>query len=113
MSSKKVGLVDRTILLFFHFFENISCVKAIEQRKRALRNIKVIISRAKNTLGGGNGQEMEGIGVWASFSVAMEGHWKYLTYGERTNVNGDVKQILEPNMTLMLGATGGTNKINE
>ena len=75
MSSKKVGLVDRTILLFFSFFfENISCVKAIEQRKRALRNIKVIISRAKNTLGGGNGQEMEGIGVGASISVPIEGH---------------------------------------
>ena len=113
MSSKKVGKVRRTILFFFRFFESISCVEAIEQRKRALWNIKGIISRAKNMLVGGSSQEMEGIEVWALFSVAIEGQWKHLTFGERSKVSGDVMQILEPKMILILGAVGVSKKVNE
>ena len=64
-------------------------------------------------LAGGSSQEMEGIEVWALFSVAIEGQWKYLTFGERSKVSGDVMQILEPKMTLILGAVGGSKKVNE
>ena len=64
-------------------------------------------------LAGGSSQEMEGIEVWALFSVAIEGQWKHLTFGERSKVNGYVMQILEPKMTLILGAEGGSKKVNE
>ena len=64
-------------------------------------------------LEGGSSQEMEGIEVWASFLVAIEGEWKYLTLGEKSKVSGDVMQLLKPKMTLIFGAEGGSKKVKQ
>ena len=45
--------------------------------------------------------------------VPIGGQWNCLSYGEKTKVSGNLKQILEPKKTCKVGAVGGSGGVSQ